>query len=164
MILQKHLCIDSFLFFPHHLHPSFHPSPRGPNPSGSSNDLVHSNHPPNPLHHLNDLLRLLLRHPLLHLLRRALHKLLAVHQTQPQHALDLLDDLRLRPRVDRLQRECEQGLFLRGGRGFFLLFDGRGCWGGGSGATGGEVADGHVGDVEAGLVAGGTSVRSNGIM
>lgn len=43
---------------------------------------LHLDHPTQRLQRLNDLLRLLLRHPLLHHLRRALHKLLAVHQTQ----------------------------------------------------------------------------------
>lgn len=126
---------------PHHSSPPTHPSLS-----------IHNNHRPQPLHRLNNLLRLLLRHPLLHLLRRTLDKLLAVHQTQPQHALDLLDDFRFRGRVERLERQGEEGLFLRCGRGFFFFFDGgAGARGGGCWAGCGEAAHGHVGDVEAGL-------------
>lgn len=109
--------------------------------------LIRSNNSPKPLHRLHNLLAVLLRHPLLHHLRRALNKLLAVHQTQAQHALDLLDDLRLGPGVERFQRQREERLFLGRGRGFFFL--GRGRRGGRCG--GGETAHWHVGDIQAGL-------------
>lgn len=56
---------------------------------------ITSNHRPQPLHRLNNLLALVLRHPFLHRLRRALDKFLAIHQTQPQHLLYFLYDLGL---------------------------------------------------------------------
>lgn len=116
----------------------------------SAEMLLHNHNCTQCLHGLNNLLRLLLRHALLHQLWRTLHKLLAVHQTQAQQALDLLDHLGLRARVERLKLQVEQCLLLFRRRGIFLL--GRGfeltspwycsawrCY---------KAAHRHVGDVE----------------
>ena len=110
---------------------------------------LHRHNRPQPLHRLNNLLRLLFRHPILHLLRRTLHKFLAVDQTQPQHALDLLDDFWLGGSLEGFESQGEKSLFLRCWGCFFFFGSGGGCWGCG---TGGESAYWHVGDVEAGLV------------
>lgn len=45
------------------------------------NPLLHDHNSPERLHSCHDLLTVILRHPFLHLLRRALHKLLTIHQT-----------------------------------------------------------------------------------
>lgn len=62
-------------------------------------DLLHCNDRSDPLHRFYDFLALFLGHRLLHCLGRTLHKLLTIHQAQPEHALDLLDDLRFRRRL-----------------------------------------------------------------
>lgn len=119
-----------------------------------TNPSIHRNNRPKPLHRLHDLLALLLGHRVLQHLGRALDELLAIHQAEAQHALDLLDDLGLGARVERLEREGEERLLLRRGGGFgFFFLDGGGAGrgGAGGGGGGGGEAHGHVGDVEAGL-------------
>jgi hypothetical protein len=113
-----------------------------------SSDLLHDDNSTESLEGLDNLLALLLWYTLLHELRCALDKLLAVHQRKTQHALDLLDDLWLGGRLERLQLEVEQSLFLRGRCGLLLL-DGCCCLGGGRCC---EATDGQIWDVEAGLV------------
>lgn len=120
------------------------PCPCSPIPS----NLLHNSRSTQRLERLDNLLGLLLGNALLHHLWRALDELLAVHERQPQHALDLLDHLGLRPGVKLLQLQVEQRL-LGGSRCGLLLFNGRS---GRTRAGGGESAHGHVGDVEAGLL------------
>lgn len=129
------------------MHPS--PSPLFPRPHTSITHSIHRNNRSKPLHRLHNLLALVLRHPILHQLGRALDKLLTIHQTQSQHALDLFYDFRFGARVEGLEREGEEGLFLHRGGGFFFFDGGGGGWCGARG--GGGEAHGHVGDVEAGL-------------
>lgn len=129
------------------------PSPLPPQTT-HTNPSIHRNNRPKPLHRLHDLLALLLGHRVLQHLGRALDELLAIHQAEAQHALDLLDDLGLGARVERLEREGEERLLLRRGGGFgFFFLDGGGAGrgGAGGGGGGGGEAHGHVGDVEAGL-------------
>ena len=109
--------------------------------------LLHDNLGTELLHCGNDLLGILLGYVLLHHLRRALDKLLAVDQAQTEQTLDLLNDLGLGGGVELLELQCEKGL-LGGGRCSILgLFSGRGGGGGG----GSEAAYRHVGDVELAL-------------
>lgn len=109
--------------------------------------LLHNHSSAQLLHGVDDLLGLILGDVLLHHLGCALDKLLAVHQAQSEHVLDLLDHLGLGRRLESLELEGEEGLF--GGGGSSLLgFLNRGS-SGGSGS--GESAHGHIGDVELGL-------------
>ena len=114
---------------------------------------IHCDHAAQALHGVDDLLPVVLRHPLLHDLGRALDKLLTVDQAEPQHAFDLLDDLGLGGCVERGERQGEERFFLRGGRGFFLFSGRRGTAGSTSSGAGSKAADRHVGDVEASLQA-----------
>jgi hypothetical protein len=112
-------------------------------PSVSSTNLLHNNHTSKLLHGSHNLLSILLWHTLLHQLRRTLDELLAVHQTQTQETLDLLDNLGLRSGVEGLELDVEEGLFLSGWGGFLYLGDWGGSWG-----SGGESTHRHVWDVE----------------
>jgi hypothetical protein len=83
----------------HHHHKLAKEPPALPSPvlSPPSKALLFHRHlPPQRLKILDQLLRLLLRHALLQHLGRTLSKLLAVHQTEAEHRLDLLDDLGFR--------------------------------------------------------------------
>jgi len=114
--------------------------------------LFHNNDTAQSLHHAHDLLRLVLTHALFQHLGRTLHELLAVHQTQAQQALDLLDDLRFRRGVEALELEREQGLFLRGWRRRFVFRFGRACCCSGGCARGCWSGESEVGDVKTGLL------------
>ncbi len=89
--------------------------------------LIHNHSSTKLLHRGNNLLSLVLRHGLLHCLRCALNKFLAVHQAQPQQILDLLDDLGLGARFERCELEGEQGLLLDGRGGLVSVFGGGRC-------------------------------------
>lgn len=120
-------------------------------PRQSNFHLLHNSLRPKTLQSLNNLLRLLLRHRLLHHLRYGLDKLLAVHQRQSKHVLNLLDHLGLGRGIERLQLQVKERL-LSGGR-CCLFFFGSWCCGAWSTATWGrgEAADREVGNVQAGL-------------
>jgi hypothetical protein len=112
--------------------------------------LFHNHDGAQGLERIHYLLRVLLRHALLHQLRRALDELLAVDETQVEQVLDLLNDLGLGAGLERLELDVEQRLLLLQGRCVFLLLDGGGrgrlrCTGGGEGG------ERRVGDVQAGL-------------
>lgn len=111
------------------------------------NILVHDNGGTQCLHGLDNLLSVLLGDVLLHHLGCALDELLAVHQAQAQHVLDLLDDLGLEGGIESLELEGEESLLGGGGSSLLGLLDG----GRGSGASSGETSYGHIGDVELGL-------------
>lgn len=111
--------------------------------------LLHDNNSAQSLERLDNLLSLILWHALLHELGSALNKLLAVDKRKTEQTLDLLDDLWLARRLERLKLKVEQCLFLRG-RGCLLFFNGCCCcW---SGGGRGESTYGQVWDVEAGLL------------
>lgn len=108
--------------------------------------LLHLHDTTQGLDRLHNLGALLLGHALLHHLGHALDELLAVDQTQAEHALDLLDDLGLGGRVEGGELQGEERLLLRRGSGFFF-FDG----GSGGGRRGGWRCEGEVGDLKTGL-------------
>lgn len=121
--------------------------------------LLHDNLGTHSLQGLDDLLRLLLGHRLLHHLGYRLNELLAVDEGKAEQTLDLLDNLSLGGSIHCLKLQVEKSLFLRGGSSLFFLSSG----GSGSTTTGtgsnGEATNGEVGDIQAGLYKRPMSVR-----
>ena len=106
--------------------------------------LFHDDSSAQSLHGLNDLVSVLLGDVLLHHLWCTLDELLAVHQAESKHVLDLLDDLSLGGSLESLKLEGEESLLGGGRSSLRSLFNSRGS----SGGSGSETTYGHIGDVE----------------
>lgn len=106
--------------------------------------LVHRDNTAQSFQSGDNLLRLFLGHTLSHDLWCALDKLFAVHQTQAEQTLDLLDDLGLSSGIERLELQSEQRLLLLYGCSLLFL-----NWGGWCSWASSKTANGQIGDIQA---------------